>query len=150
MALLNPTEATIPTLRGEPKTFVIGTWPAVAGLAIQAKAAGSLIELLKDSDKAVAVAADISKHIGVYVGDGDQRRLLLLDSQVMIDNHVPDSDCYRLLIAEAVRYNVGPFSRGVMSGLAEQVISASRPWLTKMSTQLSGFLSKLGSPPSTS
>ena len=146
--LIDPKEVEIETLRRGAKTYIIGGWPAMQGLKLYQQIGFNSIPKIGDIEKNMDAVRDLLKFVGVHVGEGDARRVQTLDTEGLVNAHVPDPETLARIVAASLEHNTSFFNRGAIQGFLEGVISGLRPLITKTLSQLSASSSVSESPPS--
>ncbi|MDC9614886.1 hypothetical protein PSI19_13650 [Xenorhabdus khoisanae] len=128
--LIKPKTITITDADREEHTFIISRLPATVGREILAKY--PLANAPKIGDYAISHEAMLKMMRYVAVErDGDE---ILLKTQILIDNHVPDGEALIRLELEMLRYNTSFFgadgSRGFLQFLLDK-IKGSLPSIIK-------------------
>jgi hypothetical protein len=145
--LIKPKTITITDADREEHTFIISRLPATVGREILAKY--PLSNAPKIGDYAVSHEAMLKMMRYVAVErDGEE---VLLKTQTLIDNHVPDGEALIRLELEMLRYNTSFFgadgSRGFLQFLLDK-IKGSLPSIIKTLMGSLPSLSAQATPPS--
>ena len=102
---LEPKEITIQTQSGKPRTYVIYKFPAVAGREIISKTIAASIPDLEKYN----ISEETMLKLMSYVAVQNNGSPLLLTTQALIDNHVPDWETLDKLEKEVLQYNCSFF-----------------------------------------
>lgn len=93
----------------EKKDFYLSKFPAVVGRKIMMKYSVSMSNLNENYDENEEIMKLIMKYVRVELPDG---RKVALESQTLIDNHVPDAEMLQALENEMLAYNFSFFRDG--------------------------------------
>jgi len=107
MALLEPKDVEITTLKGEQRTYVISKFPAIAGREIVAKYPLTAIPKLADYSGNEAVMFQLMAYVAVKLPSGVDQPL---STKALIDNHVPDWETLVKIEIEMMKYNTSFFN----------------------------------------
>ena len=118
MTLIKPLDLTITDLDGIERTYRLGRFPAVAGLEIIAKVPSNVATLSKQLPHLRELVLQMCKYVAVDVptDDGGTHEVVL-STQALIDNHVPDGQTLLRLMFELMRHNTSFFGRADQSVL---------------------------------
>lgn len=144
MSLIKPLDITISDIDGIERHYRISRFPAVVGLEIIAKVPSNIATLSKQLPNLKELVLQMCKYIAVDVqSDDGGTHEIILSTQALIDNHVPDGQTLLRLLFELMRHNTSFFGRadqsiqdflmGKLAALYPKVI----PMLTQLSQQLS-------------
>lgn len=142
MDLIQPKEIEI---RG--KTYVIGKFPAIEGRSVIAMYPGANLLQFKGDEKAMLAA--LRKVMTFVAAKLDDGREIRLNSETLINNHVPDWECLVMLEMEVLTYNCSFFPHGSVSTFLTALRNLDVAKLTEMLTPLLGKLSQAVKPVST-
>ena len=138
--LLKPLEVEVRDIDGNLHKFTISRLPAVAGREILAKYLGGTMPKVGDYKDNHESMLKMMKYVAVEI-DG---QLQTLQTQALIDNHIPDTECLLRLEIEMIRHNTSFFGNAGSSNLLDnllQKIKASIPLNFK--TQIVSLLQSL-------
>lgn len=144
MSLIKPLDITIKDLDGIERNYRISRFPTVAGLEIIARVPSNVATLSKQLPHLRELVLQMCKYVAVDVptDDGGTHEIIL-STQALIDNHVPDSQSLLRILFELMRHNTPFFGRAdqsILDYLADR-LAALYPKLIPMLTQLSQQLS---------
>lgn len=145
--LLEPKTITLPTQSGEPKSYVLSKFPAVAGREIVAKYPTSNVPKLGDYGVSEEVMLKLMSYVGVETAPGN---MLALSTRALVDNHVPDWEVLARLEWAMLEYNCSFFGNGQTSDFFANIGAKAPQWISQMLTALSAQSSGAGKQPSTS
>ena len=146
MPLLNAVEKTIPTQSGEPKTYVLSTFPAVAGREIIAGYPLTGIPKIGDYKVNEEIMLKLMSYVGVPV-EG-RAEPILLTTRALVDNHVPDWETLARIEFAMMELNCSFFQNGRASNFLQGIAQQARGWISETLTLLSAQSSKVAKPPS--
>lgn len=138
--LIKPLEVEVKDIDGNLHKFTISRLPAVAGREILAKYLGGTMPKVGDYKDNHESMLKMMKYVAVEI-DG---QLQTLQTQALIDNHIPDTECLLRLEIEMIRHNTSFFGNAGSSNLLDfllQKIKASIPLNFK--TQILSLLQSL-------
>ncbi|MBD2779911.1 hypothetical protein [Xenorhabdus szentirmaii] len=119
--LIKPKEIVITDADREEHTFIISRLPATVGREILAKYPLSNAPKIGDYDVSHEAMLKMLRYVAVE-RDGQE---ILLKTQTLIDNHVPDGEALIRLELEMLRYNTSFFggdgSRGFLPFLLDKI-----------------------------
>ena len=124
--LIKPLEVEVKDIDGNLHKFTISRLPAVAGREILAKYLGGTMPKVGDYKDNHESMLKMMKYVAVEI-DG---QLQTLQTQALIDNHIPDTECLLRLEIEMIRHNTSFFGNAGSSNLLDfllQKIKASIP-----------------------
>ena len=147
MELIKPKVVQVKDADGEEHEFTISRLPAIAGREVLAKY--PLANMPKTGDYEVSREAMqlMMGHVGKTLENGE---LVLLKSQALINNHVPDGEALIRLEIEMLRYNTSFFGNAGgqdFLGFLLEKISASLPRIIQTLTHSLQQSSVQDSPP---
>lgn len=93
----------------EKKDFYISKFPAMLGREIMMRYAVSISKINEEYSTNEEILRKIMKHVRVELPDG---RRVALESQTLIDNHVPDGEMLQALENAVLDYNFSFFRDG--------------------------------------
>jgi hypothetical protein len=146
MALLEPKEVRIVTLKGDERVYIISKFPAVTGREIVCSYPISAIPKLNEYSANEAVMMKLMSFVGIPRAPqaGIPAEPLLLNTRALIDNHVPDWETLVKIELEMMRYNTSFFQEGVVStfcgNLIQKAMRSITPTLTPLLRQLSEII----------
>lgn len=143
--LLEPEDVTLTDKNGKEWSYVLHSFPATVGQEIQAKLPASLIPKISEWDDFVKVRRRIMSYVGVRVGD----KVILLETDALIDNHCPDSDTLNTLMGKMAVKNFSFFHDGRAWDFLEQITQLFLTKLSRMLALSSEQLSQAEGQPST-
>lgn len=143
--LLEPKPITIPTQSGEPKSYLLSKFPAVAGREIVAKYPLSNLPKLGDYGVSEEVMLKLMGYVAVDTPAGP----LPLNTRALVDNHVPDWEVLARLEWAMLEYNCSFFGNGQTSAFFDNIGAKAPQWISQMLTALSAQSSGAGKQPST-
>ena len=138
--LIKPLEIEVKDIDGILHKYTISRLPAVAGREILAKYLGGTMPKVGDYKDNHESMLKMMKYVAVEI-DG---QLQTLQTQALIDNHIPDTECLLRLEIEMIRHNTSFFGNAGSSNLLDfllQKIKASIPSNFKM--QIASLLQSL-------
>ena len=138
--LIKPLEVEVKDIDGILHKFTISRLPAVAGREILAKYLGGTMPKIGDYKDNHESMLKMMKYVAVEI-DG---QLQTLQTQALIDNHIPDTECLLRLEIEMIRHNTSFFGNAGSSNLLDfllQKIKASIP--SNFKTQIVSLLQSL-------
>lgn len=138
--LIKPLEIEVKDIDGILHKFTISRLPAVAGREILAKYLGGTMPKVGDYKDNHESMLKMMKYVAVEI-DG---QLQTLQTQALIDNHIPDTECLLRLEIEMIRHNTSFFGNAGSSNLLDfllQKIKASVP--SNFKTQIVSLLQSL-------
>lgn len=138
--LIKPLEIEVKDIDGNLHKFTISRLPAVAGREILAKYLGGTMPKVGDYKDNHESMLKMMKYVAVEI-DG---QLQTLQTQALIDNHIPDTECLLRLEIEMIRHNTSFFGNAGSSNLLDfllQKIKASIP--SNFKTQIVTLLQSL-------
>ena len=138
--LIKPLEIEVKDIDGILHKYTISRLPAVAGREILAKYLGGTMPKIGDYKDNHESMLKMMKYVAVEI-DGE---LQTLQTQALIDNHIPDTECLLRLEIEMIRHNTSFFGNAGSSNLLDfllQKIKASIPLNFK--TQILSLLQSL-------
>lgn len=138
--LIKPLEIEVKDIDGNLHKYTISRLPAVAGREILAKYLGGTMPKVGDYKDNHESMLKMMKYVAVEI-DGE---LQTLDTQALIDNHIPDTECLLRLEIEMIRHNTSFFGNAGSSNLLDfllQKIKDSIP--SNFKTQIVSLLQSL-------
>ncbi|WNL27987.1 hypothetical protein QUR76_06920 [Arcobacter cryaerophilus gv. pseudocryaerophilus] len=138
--LIKPLEIEVKDIDGNLHKYTISRLPAVAGREILAKYLGGTMPKVGDYKDNHESMLKMMKYVAVEI-DG---QLQTLQTQALIDNHIPDTECLLRLEIEMIRHNTSFFGNAGSSNLLDfllQKIKASIP--SNFKTQIVSLLQSL-------
>lgn len=138
--LIKPLEIEVKDIDGDLHKYTISRLPAVAGREILAKYLGGTMPKIGDYKDNHESMLKMMKYVAVEI-DGE---LQTLQTQALIDNHIPDTECLLRLEIEMIRHNTSFFGNAGSSNLLDfllQKIKASIP--SNFKTQILSLLQSL-------
>lgn len=136
MALLEPKEFEVATLKGDMRTYVLSKFPAIAGREIVAGYPLTAVPKLAEYKQNEEIMRKLMSYVAVDVGGN----MLQLTTEALINNHVPDYETLVKIEFEMMRYNTSFFGKGEIStffgGIAKKVLASISPTLTHFAAQL--------------
>ena len=138
--LIKPLEIEVKDIDGDLHKYTISRLPAVAGREILAKYLGGTMPKIGDYKDNHESMLKMMKYVAVEI-DG---QLQTLQTQALIDNHIPDTECLLRLEIEMIRHNTSFFGNAGSSNLLDfllQKIKASIP--SNFKTQILSLLQSL-------
>ena len=138
--LIKPLEIEVKDIDGILHKFTISRLPAVAGREILAKYLGGTMPKVGDYKDNHESMLKMMKYVAVEI-DG---QLQTLQTQALIDNHIPDTECLLRLEIEMIRHNTSFFGNAGSSNLLDfllQKIKDSIP--SNFKTQIVSLLQSL-------
>ena len=138
--LIKPLEIEVKDIDGNLHKFTISRLPAVAGREILAKYLGGTMPKVGDYKDNHESMLKMMKYVAVEI-DG---QLQTLQTQALIDNHIPDTECLLRLEIEMIRHNTSFFGNAGSSNLLDfllQKIKDSIP--SNFKTQILSLLQSL-------
>lgn len=138
--LIKPLEVEVKDIDGNLHKFTISRLPAVAGREILAKYLGGTMPKVGDYKDNHESMLKMMKYVAVEI-DG---QLQTLETQSLIDNHIPDTECLLRLEIEMIRHNTSFFGNAGSSNLLDfllQKIKDSIP--SNFKTQIVSLLQSL-------
>ena len=138
--LIKPLEIEVKDIDGNLHKYTISRLPAVAGREILAKYLGGTMPKIGDYKDNHESMLKMMKYVAVEI-DG---QLQTLQTQALIDNHIPDTECLLRLEIEMIRHNTSFFGNAGSSKLLDfllQKIKASIP--SNFKTQILSLLQSL-------
>lgn len=138
--LIKPLEIEVKDIDGILHKYTISRLPAVAGREILAKYLGGTMPKIGDYKDNHESMLKMMKYVAVEI-DGE---LQTLQTQALIDNHIPDTECLLRLEIEMIRHNTSFFGNAGSSNLLDfllQKIKASIP--SNFKTQIVSLLQSL-------
>lgn len=138
--LIKPLEIEVKDIDGNLHKYTISRLPAVAGREILAKYLGGTMPKIGDYKDNHESMLKMMKYVAVEI-DG---QLQTLQTQALIDNHIPDTECLLRLEIEMIRHNTSFFGNAGSSNLLDfllQKIKASIP--SNFKTQIVSLLQSL-------
>ena len=138
--LIKPLEIEVKDIDGNLHNFTISRLPAVAGREILAKYLGGTMPKVGDYKDNHESMLKMMKYVAVEI-DG---QLQTLQTQALIDNHIPDTECLLRLEIEMIRHNTSFFGNAGSSNLLDfllQKIKDSIP--SNFKTQILSLLQSL-------
>lgn len=138
--LIKPLEIEVKDIDGILHKYTISRLPAVAGREILAKYLGGTMPKIGDYKDNHESMLKMMKYVAVEI-DG---QLQTLQTQALIDNHIPDTECLLRLEIEMIRHNTSFFGNAGSSNLLDfllQKIKASIP--SNFKTQILSLLQSL-------
>ena len=139
MSLIKPLDITISDIDGIERNYRISRFPAVVGLEIIAKVPSNIATFSKQLPHLKELVLQMCKYIAVDVPSEDGgTHEIILSTQALIDNHVPDGQTLLRLLFELMRHNTSFFGRADQSILDFLMgrLAALYPKVTPMLTQL--------------
>lgn len=144
MSLIKPLDITISDIDGIERHYRISRFPAVVGLEIIAKVPSNIATFSKQLPNLKELVLQMCKYIAVDVSSNDGgTHEIILSTQALIDNHVPDGQTLLRLLFELMRHNTSFFGRADQSILdflmAKLAVLSPKitPTLTRLLQQLS-------------
>ncbi|RBQ30674.1 hypothetical protein CRU92_10900 [Arcobacter sp. FW59] len=138
--LIKPLEVEVKDIDGVLHKYTISRLPTVAGREILAKYLGGTMPKIGDYKDNHESMLKMMKYVAVEI-DGV---LHPLQTQALIDNHIPDTECLLRLEIEMIRHNTSFFGNAGSSNLLDfllQKIKASIP--SNFKTQIVSLLQSL-------
>lgn len=123
--MLHPKEIEIECLDGSKKAFILHKFPAIAGREIVSQYPLSALPKLGDYKVNEALMLKLMSFVGVNAG-GDPAHPLMLSSQALVDNHVPDYEALMRLEAAMLEYNCSFFQNGKLSTFFEVIAAKAQ------------------------
>lgn len=144
--LLYTQEITIETQAGDSRVFVISKFPALAGREIVTQYPLSALPKIGDYAINEAMAKKILSYVEAVNKEGNRFRL---NTEAMINNHVPDWETMAKIEKAMLAYNVSFFSKGKSSLSLKTFVQKARPLILSILTALQDQSSPKAAPPST-
>ncbi|MFV7791246.1 hypothetical protein ACNO6Z_10395 [Aliarcobacter lanthieri] len=117
--LIKPLEIEVKDIDGDLHKYTISRFPAVAGREILAKyLSGTMPKIGEYKDNHESMLK-MMKYVAVEI-DGV---LQPLQTQALIDNHIPDTECLLRLEIEMIRHNTSFFGNAGSSSLTDFLLS---------------------------
>ena len=133
--LLKPLEIEVKDIDGNLHKYTISRFPTVAGFKILEKTGGSI-----PKGGATDVMLDIMKYVAVEI-DG---QLQTLQTQALIDNHIPDAECLIRVLIEVMRHNTSFFGNAGSSSLLDFLLQKIKALIPlNFQTQIISWLQSL-------
>lgn len=107
--LLKPKEVTVKDIDGNELTYIISRLPATVGREVLMQYPISALPKVGDYRVNESVMLKLMAHVGVPRATGEP---LMLTTQALIDNHVPDAETLMRLEAKMMEHNVSFFGNG--------------------------------------
>lgn len=145
--LLNPEEWACPLRGGGEKTFILSTFPAIAGREIIAKYPLSGMPKLGEYAVNEETMLKLMNYVAVPGVNGEPLRL---STRALIDNHCPDWECLARIEVEMLKRNCSFFGNGQASSFLQGIGQQAKVWIAQTLMDLSAQSSKAGKPPFTS
>ena len=139
MALLDPQEIIVKTLRGDERKYVISRFPAIPGREIVAGYPLTSVPKVGDYAANEAIMLKLMCFVGVPMPNGD---VLELKTRALVDNHVPDYETLVRIEIEMMKYNTSFFGNGEISTFFANTVRTMLVKISPMLTHLSGQLSE--------
>lgn len=119
--MIKPKEIKIKTLDGEEKKYVIHRFDCITGreLLTQYPITGAPKIGKYEDNKTLMLT--LMSFVQVVLSDGTK---LALDSETLINNHVPDAETLLKIEYETFKYNYSFFRSGDVFGVLAQLVSA--------------------------
>jgi hypothetical protein len=128
-ALLEPKKVTI-----DDKEFIISKFPATVGREIITNYPTSAIPKIGEYSRNQELMFKLMSHVAVEPVQGQQIRL---NSQALIDNHVPNWESLLKLEAAMMEYNCSFFQNGRLSTFLSDTVEKLPKWISRILTDLS-------------
>lgn len=136
--MLEPKEITI-----DGKNYTIHKIPAVAGRELLMRYPVSNIPKVGEYGESVELMRKLMKFVVVKTPEG---REIALETDALIDNHVPNARVLLKLEKEMLDYNFGFFSNGEISRFFQAFEKVAMRKVIEILTRSSAQLSKAGKP----
>lgn len=102
------------------KTYVLTKFPATVGREIILQYPSSALPKLGDYKTNHALMLRIMSYVGVVVSDGEEP--LMLTTEALVNNHVPDATVLIQLEWAMIQHNYSFFTDGRASGFLEMLV----------------------------
>lgn len=147
MELRKPKPKTITTQEDGDRTYILSKFPAVAGREIVTKYPISNVPKIGEYEVSKATMFQLMGFVGVDTGGGN---VIRLETEALIDNHVPDYETLLRLEWAMLEYNCSFFANGLRSDFFENLRAKAPTWISQMLTALSAQSSQAAKQPSES
>ena len=126
--LLEPKEIEIETSDGSNRVYIISKFPAIAGREIICNYPVTAIPKIGEYKSNEDIMKKLMKYVAVRTGEAET----ILQTDALINNHVPDWETLMKIEAAMINYNCSFFQNGKISSFfgmlsqkAEQLISST-------------------------
>jgi hypothetical protein len=143
MALLEPLEISVKTLKGDQRTYTISKFPAIAGREIIAKYPLSAVPKLSDYAHNEEVMGKLMTYVAISIPGANSAlppTLVPLSTKALIDSHVPDWETLVKIELEMMKYNTSFFTNGEISTFLGDT---ARKWIASISPTWTASLQQL-------
>jgi len=142
--LLKPKEVTLTDLDGGQHTYIISRLPATVGREIITQYPISAMPKVGDYRVNETVMLKLMAHVAVVKSDGG---VLVLSTQALVDNHVPDWETLARLEMAMMEYNVSFFANGRALTFFEGIAQKAQQLISQTLTASSAQSSQAGKQP---
>lgn len=139
--LLEPKEVEIPLPDGSKKTYVISKFPATVGREICTQYPLSAVPKLGEYARNAELGRQLMCYVGIP-GAAPGGEALMLKSEQLINNHVPDFETLLRIEMTMMEYNCSFFALGKASSYFEMLVAKVQVLVMKMLTDFSAQSSK--------
>lgn len=146
MQLLQPKKIEIEDSSGEKRSYIISKFPAIVGREIISQYPTSGMPKIGEYALNEKLMKKLMRYVAVSVESGD----LILESDAMINNHVPDWETLVRIEWLMMEYNCSFFVNGKASSFLEGIITNSKELITSTLTDLLAQSSQTEKQPSKS
>lgn len=132
--MLNPKTVPIECRDGTKKDFVLTHFPAIPGREIVTQYPLTAIPKVGEYGANQAVMLKLMAHVGVPTPDGGT---LMLTTEALVNNHVPDFECLMRIEAAMLEYNCSFFGNGKLSTFFDTIAAKAQALIARMLTDFS-------------
>lgn len=130
--LLQPKPITLTSQDGVEKTYYLSKIPAIPAREIITQYPVSAIPKIGDYGVNQAIMLKLMSYVGIDIGGKVQR----LETEALINNHVPDFEVLMRLEAAMIDYNCSFFTKGTGSIFFDLIAEKAKPLTSKILTAL--------------
>jgi hypothetical protein len=145
-ALLEPLEIEVETAKGEMKNFILSKFPAIAGREIVSQYPVTGMPKIGEYKSNEDIMLKLMKFVAVPTDTG----VIVLSTQALINNHVPDWETLAKIEIKMMEYNCSFFGNGKASTFFGSILQNTQQLITQTLTDLLVQSSAQGKPHSES
>lgn len=127
------------TADGVDKVYLISKFKAIAGRDIVTNYPVTGLPKIGDYKSNEVIMLKLMSHVAVVVGEDDA---IILDSQALVDNHVPDWETLAKIEVAMMQYNCSFFQDGKISSFLDIIKATALQLISEISTDSAAPLSQ--------
>lgn len=143
--LLEPKELALTDAVGNPRTFILSKFPAIAGRKIISRYPVTNIPKVGEYQQSEEIMLELMSFVGVPSESGTP---LQLTTRALVDNHVGDWETLAKVEWAMLEYNCSFFRGGLSSDFLESISQKAVTWITQTLMPLLARSSPAAKPPS--